>query len=68
MGTKQKCGNCKGKLGIVNYDCKCDTSKRFCGKCRLPEIHNCTFDFKTESIKRLQKQLVKVDHEKIIKI
>jgi AN1-type zinc finger and ubiquitin domain-containing protein 1 len=67
MGSK-KCSFCKGKLGHVNYNCKCNDTFRFCGKCRMPEVHDCNYDFKTDGKKILQKQLVKVDYEKIIKI
>ena len=68
MAKKKKCGHCKGKLGIVNYDCKCSTIHRFCTKCRLPEYHNCQYDFKSDSKKILEKQLVKVEYEKVIVI
>ena len=68
MGSKKRCGNCKAKLGIVNYECKCTTEYKFCTKCRLPESHNCNYDFKADSKVILQKQLIKVDYEKIIKI
>lgn len=68
MGSKKKCGNCKGKLGIVNYECKCTSEHKFCSKCRLPESHNCNYDFKTECKKSLTNQLVKVEYEKVIKI
>ena len=68
MGSKKKCHNCKGKLGIVNYECKCDETHRFCSKCRLPESHNCDYDFKTDGKVILEKQLVKVEYDKVIKI
>jgi hypothetical protein len=67
MGSK-KCSYCKKKLGVVNYDCKCSEKNRFCGKCRMPELHECNYDFKSESKKSLQTQLVKVEYEKVIKI
>ena len=35
---------------------------------RLPEQHNCEFDHKTHEKKRLDKKLVKVDNEKVIRI
>ena len=44
MGSK-KCSYCKKKLGVVNYDCKCSEKNRFCGKCRMPELHECNYDF-----------------------
>lgn len=68
MGSKKKCGYCKCKLGIVNYECKCTDKYRFCSKCRLPESHNCDYDFKADSKILLQKQLVKVVSQKVIKI
>lgn len=68
MAKKKKCGHCKGKLGIVHYDCKCSTIHHFCTKCRLPEVHNCQYDFKSDSKKILEKQLVKVEYEKVIVI
>jgi hypothetical protein len=67
MGSK-KCYYCKGKLGHVNYDCKCTEKHRFCAKCRLPESHECNYDFKADSKKILKAQLVKVEYEKIIKL
>jgi len=66
MGTK--CGYCRGKIGIIKYECKCSSKLKFCIKCRLPESHECTYDFKNESKLLLEKQLVKVEHEKVIKI
>jgi hypothetical protein len=67
-GIKKRCGNCKKKLGIVNYECKCSTKHNFCSKCRLPESHNCEYDFKADSKILLEKQLVKVVCQKVIKI
>ena len=67
MGSK-KCSYCKKKLGIVHYDCKCNDTFRFCTKCRMPEVHECNYDFKSDSKKTLQTQLVKVEYEKVIKI
>ena len=66
-GTKKKCFHCNMKLGIVNFTCKC-TTKRFCSKCRLPENHNCTYDFKQESKEKLTEKLVKVEFKKVISI
>ena len=68
MGSKKKCGHCKKKLGIVNYECKCTNKHKFCSKCRLPESHNCEYDFKADSKILLEKQLVKVVCQKVIKI
>jgi hypothetical protein len=61
---KEKCFNCKKKCGIIKHICRCYNN--FCIKCRLPEAHECTFDFTNKN--ELEKKLVKVDHDKIIKI
>ena len=68
MGSKKRCGHCKGKLGIVHYECKCNGEHRFCSKCRLPESHKYNYDLKAASKILLKKQLFKVDYEKVIKI
>jgi hypothetical protein len=63
---KQRCFKCKKKTGIMAHTCKCNLI--FCIKCRLPEQHNCTFDFKTEGKELLEKNLVKVEAKKVEKI
>ncbi len=35
---------CKKKLSLTDFPCKC--GKIHCGAHRVPEVHNCTFDFK----------------------
>ena len=64
---KPRCFHCKGKLGPVKFQCKCST-KKLCIKCRLPESHNCQYDFKTESKQFLEDKLVKVTHDKVVRI
>ena len=64
---KPRCFHCKGKLGPVKFECKCST-KKLCIKCRLPESHNCQYDFKTESKEFLENKLVKVTHDKVVRI
>ena len=63
---KQRCFNCNKKLKLINYSCKCEHI--FCIKCRLPENHKCTFNFKLNEKERLNKTLIKVVAEKVIKI
>ena len=64
---KQRCAFCNKKLKKVGtWTCECENI--FCTKCRMPEKHNCTFDFSSKQKKCLEKQLVKVECEKIIKI
>ncbi len=52
---------CKSKLKLTDFDCRC--SNRFCMKHRMPETHDCSYDFKKDKI-----NLVKVVAEKVIKI
>ncbi len=61
-----KCGICCKKLGIRGYKCKCLYS--FCTKHRLPEIHECTFDFIEEAKHKLKKNNQKVIRDKIERI
>ncbi len=58
-----KCSHttCNAKLKLTDFDCRC--SNRFCMKHRMPESHNCSYDFKKDKI-----NLVKVVAEKVIKI
>ena len=63
---KQRCFNCNKKLKLINYSCKCEHT--FCVKCRHPENHNCTFNFKLKEKELLEKNLIKVVANKIIKI
>lgn len=55
---------CKKKLGLISFKCKC--GKSFCLDHRLPETHECTFDFK--KIEKNNNQIIKCNPEKIKKI
>jgi len=50
---KSKCWNCKKKMGIYGYQCKCGFW--FCKMHRIPEDHECTYDFATAGKKQLEK-------------
>ena len=63
----KKCSYCKKKLNIVIFSCKCDL-KKLCPKCRLPEKHNCKYDFQKEAREKLNKNLPLITPNKIIKI
>ena len=39
-----KCNTCNKKLGIRGFKCQCEYS--FCKNHRMPEDHDCDFDFK----------------------
>ena len=63
---KKRCPVCNKKLKLVNFKCKCD--KIFCALHRMPEQHNCLYDFKTEGRDRIRKDNPRVVAEKIRKI
>ena len=60
---KIRCAMCNKKLGLLGFQCKC--GKMYCSAHLLAESHNCTYDFKTEQCKRLEKKLVKVVNQKV---
>jgi hypothetical protein len=45
--------DCKKKLLLSDPACKCNV--RFCMPHRMPESHNCTYDFKAEGRVKLEK-------------
>lgn len=60
-----KCFHCK-KKSYITMNCSC--TKVFCMKCRLPEVHECTTDYKEKAKERLVKENPIVVGEKVIKI
>ena len=63
---KPRCAECNKKLGLVDFKCKC--SNTYCMKCKMPEDHKCSFDYKKESKEILTNKLEKIENEKVIKI
>lgn len=50
---KPKCAYCSKRIKLVNtHVCRCD--RIFCTQHRLPETHECTYDFKTEGRKLIE--------------
>ena len=67
--TKPRCAmaDCKKKLTLTNtFGCRCDLS--FCPQHRHPEWHNCTFDYKSEGRRLLEKANPVVTLPKLPKI
>lgn len=62
---KKKCSFCKKRINLLEFDCKC--SKIFCLKHRLPESHNCTFNFHFNR-EKIFKDSIKCEFKKIEKI
>uniref|UniRef100_A0A6C0KXH3 AN1-type domain-containing protein n=1 Tax=viral metagenome TaxID=1070528 RepID=A0A6C0KXH3_9ZZZZ len=54
----RRCVSCRNKLSLTDFPCKCGLIH--CSKHRLPETHNCTFDFKKNGQEFLSTSLVKV--------
>ena len=52
--NKNKCWFCNKKIGIFNYECKCNYV--FCQKHRLSFDHNCSFDFKKEAQNKIKNE------------
>ena len=50
------CDYCKKRKvnTMMAFDCKCNY-KLLCNLCRIPEQHNCTYDYKMEERKKLEK-------------
>ena len=45
---------CKKKLQLTDFKCKCNNT--YCSKHRLPETHNCSYDYKSFGRNLLDKQ------------
>ena len=61
-----KCHHCSKKIRGIEFDCKCN--KNFCVKCRYPETHKCTFNYKTHHKIKLEKELIRVVPDKFVRI
>jgi len=61
-----KCSKCTKKVGVLGWKCKCGST--YCKNHRLPEDHDCEFDFKQEGIAKLAKQNPLVVASKLEKI
>jgi hypothetical protein len=60
------CSICNKKVGLLSFTCKCG-DKIFCTQHRMPELHNCLFDFKKEHKERLIKENPIIISDKIIR-
>jgi len=64
---KPRCFSCAKKLGIATtYQCRCGS--QFCASHRYPETHTCTYDYKSEGRKLLEKNNPVVTAPKLPKI
>lgn len=65
MKSGTKCTKCR-KTSLILTDCLC--KKQFCLKCRHPEDHECSFNYKQKGIEDLTKNNPTVIAEKVSKI
>ena len=56
---------CRKKTLVLT---KCSCENTYCLSCRYPDLHKCTFDFKKEAKKQLEKNNPVVAGEKVVKI
>lgn len=63
--NNSKCIICKRNIGLLGFKCKCKNV--YCVNHKYPEQHQCSFDFKETQKKRLEKELVQVLPEKVVK-
>ncbi len=71
MSTSTRCTECKKKVGLFGFKCKCadDTGEHrvFCSVCRIPKHtpddqgHTCTFDYR-----QLGRDIVEKNNPKLL--
>ena len=63
---KKRCPICNKKLSLMDYTCRCGNS--YCIKHRMPEDHQCVFDFQKLGKDILDKKNPQVVADKLVKI
>jgi predicted nucleic acid binding AN1-type Zn finger protein len=61
-----RCVSCRTKVGMFGIACKCGNV--YCSEHRMPESHECSYDFKGNGRKTLEQQNPKITAQKIEKI
>mmetsp|Transcript_9061 Transcript_9061/g.13589 ORF Transcript_9061/g.13589 Transcript_9061/m.13589 type:complete len:357 (+) Transcript_9061:73-1143(+) len=64
--NKKRCFTCNKKVGYLGFECRCMFV--FCELHRLPESHNCRYDFKRRHMNKLKKDNKVVAHDKLSKL
>lgn len=63
---KNRCHNCKKKVGLTGFQCRC--GGLYCGLHRYSDKHDCSFDYKEMGQQQIRKANPVVVGEKIMKI
>lgn len=64
-----RCNICKKKISIIEeIMAKCKCNNNYCTLHRLPEYHNCDFDYISENKIILEKKLVKPEQNRNIEV
>lgn len=61
----KKCFKCNKKLPVIPFSCKCENF--FCSKCRMPEDHECKYNWKKDYQIKLEKENPKIEAKKVDK-
>jgi AN1-type zinc finger and ubiquitin domain-containing protein 1 len=64
---KLRCFHCNKKLGIIMV-MKCHCNQYFCSAHRYKEVHNCSYDYKENGRKQLERENPLVCTQKLPKI
>ena len=63
---KNRCFQCNKRLGLLPFTCKCGAN--YCTRCKWPEDHHCTFDYRAEGMKKLAKENPVIVADKLTRI
>ena len=63
---KNRCPCCQKRLALTDYDCRC--GQRYCSTHRLPESHECQYDFRAANKALLSTQLTRVVGDKLERV
>ena len=64
----KRCIVCNKKVGIMPFTCKCSSTNLFCSQHRLPEYHNCTYNWIKEGKEKIMKENPVIKPVALIKI
>lgn len=57
LSQKSRCYHCQKKIPLSLRGMLCQCNQQFCSKHRLPENHNCEFDFRKAHFKNSEKNI-----------